>query len=63
MTKARASNMKELALILLAFGLVGSCIYQDSKNYERCVPACGEYVYSGDIQHGQCVCDTTKVKR
>ena len=55
--------MKELLLILLGFGIVGSCIYSDAKDRERCIPACGEYVYSGTTQNGQCVCDMQKVRR
>jgi hypothetical protein len=55
--------MKEFAFILLLFSGCTACVYSDTKDYERCVPACGEYVYSGKVQNGQCVCDMQKVRR
>ena len=53
----------DIAMFLLLFAGCTGCIILDQQDRQRCIPQCGEYVYSGTTQNGLCVCDMQKVKR
>jgi hypothetical protein len=55
--------MKDFAMFLMLFASCSGCMILESQDRERCIPQCGEYVYAGTTQNGECVCDKTKVRR
>ena len=55
--------MSDIVLFLMLFAGCSGCVYLEVEDRNRCIPQCGEYVYSGTTQNGLCVCDTAKVKR
>jgi hypothetical protein len=55
--------MSDLVVFLLLFAGCSGCVYMEVEDRNRCIPQCGEYVYAGTTQNGECICNKEQVKR